>query len=270
MTFHVEPETVARYRANLADRTTSASVEAHLFACAGCRQLLIADAGLVERTWTGIRDRIEPGEPGLLEQFLLALRVPDHYARLIAVTPNLRVSFFAAVVLALVFAAVANLTDTPATAHQMLVLAAPIIPVLGVALAYGRIVDPAFEMALPTPVSALALLLLRSSAVLAFSVGVCLLVWPFVPAFGSIVVAAWLLPSLMLTLATIAVSSRIDTVYAASGVAMVWVVTMLVLIGAEVRTTGATAMAIYSILAVLAGLIVTGNKNAYEQEGILR
>lgn len=266
MTFHVDETTVRRYEAGLSDRVVAASVEAHLTACNTCRQMLAADPERNNRTWIAIADVVEPGGRGLIERGLAALRVPGHVARLIALSPNLRVSFVLAVLLSLTFAIVASGTVDSEDAQRGFLLLAPILPVMGIALAYGRLVDPVFEVTMSTPLSAFRLLMLRATAVLAVSVGVSLLAWPFVRT-SAMSVTAWLLPSLTLILITIALASRIDVGVAAGGVVAAWLVSALVAMSAQIPLYGPGAAGVHIALILGAGAVVLLRRHNYEREG---
>jgi hypothetical protein len=102
-----------------------------------------------------------------------------------------------------------------------LVLAA-LLPVLGVAFAYGPGVDPTYEIGITAPMSSAGLLMIRATAVLVASVliaglGALALPWRGWEAL------AWLLPSLGLTLATLALSTTVRHRVAAALVVGAWV-----------------------------------------------
>ena len=88
----------------------------------------------------------------LLESLLVRIGVADHTARLLAATPVLRRSWLAAVALVLLMAVVA--TDAGRAASPTLFLAlAPLLPLAGVALSYGPVLDPTYEMAVVSPLA---------------------------------------------------------------------------------------------------------------------
>ena len=100
------------------------------------------------------------------ERALLALRVPEPTARLMAATPVLRWAWFAAVGLVLVMAAGAGSKQwKPGDQLAVFLALAPLIPVLGVAMAYGPHSDRAYEVTVATPLSGLRLILLRTITV---------------------------------------------------------------------------------------------------------
>ena len=103
-------------------------------------------------------------EDGLLERGIVRLGVPDHVARLLASTPSLRLSWLAAAAVAIGFSAWA--ANAGADGRLVFLAVAPVLPVAGVAAAYGRWADPSHELATTAPFSGLRLLLLRTLAVL--------------------------------------------------------------------------------------------------------
>lgn len=267
MNFHVEPETVDLYQTHQTDRVTSASIESHLMVCDICRDRLTADSDLVDRTWRGILEEVEPGVPGPLERGLRFVRVPGHIARLVAVSPHLRLSFALGVIFAVLFALTATTTDRDGPAHVLFMLIAPLLPVAGVALAYGRSVDPVFEMTSATPISPLRLLLLRASSVLVFSIGISLLVWPLVPAPSSFGVVAWLLPAMTLTVLTIALASRFDVTRAGIAVISGWGVAVLLPLSAGNPLNGTDLTAVHLVLLLAAATVIAARRHSYEREG---
>jgi signal transduction histidine kinase len=84
----------------------------------------------------------------------------------------------------------------PRLLAAVLVLA-PMLPVAGVAAAYGSWADPMYELCQATPASGVRVLLLRSVAVLASAAAIVCLVAPVIPDVG-FTAAAWLLPSIAL------------------------------------------------------------------------
>lgn len=267
MTFHVDETSVRRYEAGQIDRVTAASVEGHLTVCASCRQLLVDDSERNSRSWAGIADIVEPGNQGLIERVLVAVRVPGHVARIIVLSPNMRASFLLAVLLSLIFAIVANGAVSFEDAQRGFLLGAPILPVMGIALAYGRMADPVFELTMSTPLNAFRLLMLRAAAVLMVSMGVSLVAWVLIRTPVAIGATAWLLPSLTLTLATIALASRVDIGVAAGAVVVTWLTFALLVTGAQMPMYGPHATGVHSALIFTAAAAVLARRHRYEREG---
>ncbi|MER5945016.1 zf-HC2 domain-containing protein [Streptomyces sp. NPDC001904] len=98
-----------------------------------------------------------------------------------------------------------------AGAGPLLLALAPVMPVAGVAVSYGRHADPLHEIAAASPSGGLRLVLVRTLAVLAVSLPVLTAAGLLLPAAhppgpGP---AAWLLPGLALTLAALALGGWI-------------------------------------------------------------
>jgi hypothetical protein len=222
MTWHVEPKTLEAYAHDAVAEAHAFSVEEHLLTCEVCRAEIAAraDRAQLQRLWTNIADVVTYPEPGLVEKLLMRVGVKDHLARLLVATPALRASWFAALALALTFAVVSAYANQKG--YLVFLLLAPMLPLAGVAVSYGPGVDPTYEIGLAAPIRSFHLLLIRATAVLVGSV-----LLSSVAAFGlpqmNWAVAAWVLPSLGLTSASLALSTLIHPVRAAAGVAVVWV-----------------------------------------------
>ncbi|MGW2119221.1 zf-HC2 domain-containing protein, partial [Streptomyces zhihengii] len=110
-----------------------------------------------------------------------------------------------------------------AGARPLLLLVAPLLPLAGVGLSYGRYADPLHELVASTPSGGLRLLLVRTAAVLLVSL-------PLLTAAGAVLppgaggpgAAAWLLPGLALTSAALAIGSYTGCRNAAAGLGLLW------------------------------------------------
>ncbi|MET9829130.1 zf-HC2 domain-containing protein [Streptomyces sp. NPDC006385] len=91
-------------------------------------------------------------------------------------------------------------------ARPLLLAVAPVVPVLGTALSYGAHADPLHEITAATPSAGLRLVLTRTAAVLAVSLPLLTLAGLLLPSSGAPAAAAWLLPGLALTLASLALA----------------------------------------------------------------
>ena len=167
-----------------------------------------------------------PVEGGLLERGIVRLGVPDHVARLLASTPSLRLSWLGAAVVAVGFSAWA--ANAGADGRLVFLIVAPVLPVAGVAAAYGPWADPSHELATTTPFPGLRLLLLRTLAVLAVTTVVTAIGGALVPA-GEISAFAWALPALALTLSSLALATIIVPHVAGIAVGLLWILTVVLL-----------------------------------------
>ncbi|MFF3320684.1 zf-HC2 domain-containing protein [Streptomyces sp. NPDC002889] len=127
-----------------------------------------------------------------------------------------------------------------------LLLIAPVVPLAGVGLSYGRHADPLYEVAASTPAGGLRLLLTRAAAVLAVSI-------PLLTAAGALLpaaadgpgAAAWLLPGLALTLAALALGSYVGCEVAAGALALGWMVLVVAPVLASLPLDIAARLAAY-------------------------
>ncbi|MDP1795333.1 MAG: hypothetical protein Q8K63_14440 [Acidimicrobiales bacterium] len=225
--WHVDDETIDAYRANALSDAAAASLEAHLVVCDACRASLTArvDDGRLARNLTAVLDVIDAPSPNPVERLLARVGVPPHTARLVSVTPAMRLGWIAGLVVVSGLAMLAStgraeIGGVGTGAFWFLVLT-PIVPVLGVAASFGRRADPAHELALAAPVSALELLLIRAAAVLATSTPVSALASMVLPG-SDWTAGAWLLPALGLTAATLALARWAPLRVVAVGLSAAW------------------------------------------------
>jgi hypothetical protein len=181
-----------------------------------------------------IMGEIQAPPRGRFERMLIAMRVPEPTARLIAATPTLRWSWFTAVGVVLLFAASAAGQQWRHPGDQLAIFStiAPMVPVIGVALAYGPHADRAHEVTIAAPLSGVRLVLLRSSTVVVAATAVTLLTVLGSPTHGWLRLA-WMLPALATTSAALALATRVGMRAAAISVAVGWLA-MVILI-AQIR-----------------------------------
>lgn len=267
MSWHVDRDALHRYQTGPVNRVAAASLEAHVTTCSECRGRLVVDDGWLERSWTAIADRVEPGRPSLVEIILSAVGLRQDLARLIALSPAFRLSFLLAVVIVLGFAVAASTSDPNGSAFRIFLVLAPLLPVGGIALAYGHLVDPLHELTLSSPIDSFRLLLLRSITVLVVSVGLGLAAWPLIDAPTVFGPSAWLAPALALTLITLALASRFQAWLSAVMVAGGWVAAMAIALSWDLETFNTRAQPIYLLAALVAGLVVAVQRYSYDREG---
>ncbi|MFI7028487.1 zf-HC2 domain-containing protein [Microbispora rosea] len=220
--WHIPPGLLERYLDGSLDPVGVMSVEAHLVRCARCRTAVPADGGWLATSWERIAAEVAAPAPPLTERLLRGAGVPGHLARLLAATPALSRAWAAAVAVALGFAvAAAHLAGHGFLAFLTL---APVLPTAGIALAYGRRIDPAHETYAATPMAGAPLLLVRSTAVLLTALALTALAVPLLPAATMPSVAwAWLLPALTMTSGCLALATRVPLPLAAVTLGGGWV-----------------------------------------------
>jgi hypothetical protein len=245
------------------DDVTAASIEAHLVACASCRQQLTAAADplAVVAGWDVVADRIDRPRAVLVERLLHRLGIGDLYPRLLAATPGLQAAGLAAV--ALVAASALALSRTADAQGPFLVIA-PLAPLAAVALTFGSAADPAGEAAVATPMHGAGLMVRRAVAVLTLSFVLLGAAALAVPDFGPSA-AAWMLPAFALSLGSLAVATwiRVEVAVAALGTAWLLAVWSVWTFGGQtgpIADSGAFAAGGQGMAFVLAvvGAVVVG------------
>ncbi|QFZ76317.1 zf-HC2 domain-containing protein [Streptomyces fagopyri] len=238
--WHAADDLVARYTDGSLPEPDAWSLEKHLESCGSCaaRASQAARAGAAGPVLAQVRDAVldtvphvrrartplpaPPTAPPLPAPPTPAVpaSAPPRRARAVggrlgrivwAAGPALRGAWTGAVLLVAVGALALAYGGGSDSARPLLLALAPVVPVAGVALSYGRYADPLYELAATSPSGGLRLLLTRTAAVLAVSVPLLTVAGLLLPAAGprlpqAPAAAAWLLPGLALTLAALALS----------------------------------------------------------------
>lgn len=224
--WHLDTDLVDSYANGTTGPVLTASVEAHLMGCAGCRELTrpAADPARRERVWAEVLEKVEAPRRRVLERLLASAGVDDSTALLVAATPALYGAWVSAVAAVLSLA----LFTAYAVPHGIVLFLAlaPVLPVLGVALAYGDVGDPTTEVAEASPYSRARLLFLRSAVVVTAATVPALLVGVLVPG-PSWLAVAWLVPALALSALTFVLGAFAPTELVAGAVALAWMALVL-------------------------------------------
>ncbi|MFD2090659.1 anti-sigma factor family protein [Blastococcus deserti] len=226
MSWHVNPETLAHYLDGELAEDAASSVEAHLLRCAGCREQLAAAARPVtpshERTWAALAEAVDTEPASLLERALDTV-LPSHVVRLVAAAPALRRAWWTAGTGLLVLALLAAQLGTGAFGTAVFLVSAPLLPLLGVALAYEGSDELAGEVAGTTPYPRFRVLLLRTAAVAVTTLPVAGLLALALPV-GVRPASLWLVPALALCALALLLSARFDTRRVAAVLTALWLV----------------------------------------------
>ncbi|MZD55626.1 zf-HC2 domain-containing protein [Streptomyces sp. SID5606] len=234
------------------------SADAHLTGCAHCRGVLaeLSDPAALDAGWERLDAQLDAPRPGWFEGLLVRCGVGDGTARLLAATPVLRRSWFGAVAAVLVTTFLVAFSAGAVERPALFLALAPLLPLAGVAVAYGPVMDPTYEMAVVAPVHGFRLLMIRTVAVLVVALGVNGLASLAMPGYG-LTALAWLLPGLALTTAGLALTPRLGPVGGPVAVAAVWVA-LLVLASAERGAGAPLAPFTAAGQGVSAGLVLVG------------
>lgn len=194
------------------DEASVWSIEVHLETCSDCRARLAGSTtgrsrDMIARVGAVLEEEIAAAPPGL----------PARTSRRWFVTALLP---WIAMTVAVIGAAAA-LTSLLPQLPSVVLLLAPLAPLPGVAAAWSRRADPAWELIASTPVTGLTVLLRRTAAVL-------IVVVPVLAIAGrSQGLALMLLPCLAFTAAALLLGSVIGVHRAAIGLMVAWTVAVV-------------------------------------------
>lgn len=228
---------------------------------------LHVSAQRLDANWKAITAELDAPRRSRLERMLLALRTPEPIARLLVATPALRRAWFIATGVALFFGLTAADTEKPDASLWPLLVLAPLVPVLGVALAYGPAADPAHEASLATPMSGLRVVLTRTAAVVAGAIAMALVATVLLREKSWLSIG-WLGPALALPLVTLALSTLIALRRAAFSVTCVWLIGLAVLrreLSDELAPFRPAGQLAILAVGVAAAVIVVARRESFER-----
>lgn len=195
------------------------ALEAHLEKCVDCRDGLGDAVGVhspavgstIDTVWAAVAPVVEAEPRARPRRWPVLMRWAAP-----AALPWLAMTVLLPLVAMLLDLAAGHLgSDRP----SVLLLVAPLVPMLGVAASWSRQLDPAYELVASAPRAGLGLALRRTLAAL-------LLVIPPLAVAGAVVGAApafWLLPSLVFVVGTLALGAVVGVGRAAIAVTIGWV-----------------------------------------------
>jgi hypothetical protein len=271
MTTHLPAATIEKYAADALPYADASSVEAHVLACPACRRLVAGqvDQARLRAIWGELTDRVDEDRVRVPERWLRRLGTPAPVAKILVCTPSLRGSWLLGVVITLALAVLASRTTGGGDLPFLAV--APVLPVVGIAVSFGRAMDAAWEVGEATVTGGFPLLLIRAGAVLAACVSVTAVAAVVLPADGRGALA-WLLPSLLLVVVTLVISTtRAAMPYVAATISAVWLC-VVAIAAASPRTDalfGSGAQAITAALTLAAAGVLLSRRHAIES-GTLR
>jgi hypothetical protein len=225
--WHCDDEVLTAFVEGTVGPVSGASAETHLMSCSECRERVsrLSSTDLLDGVWARVRESVEAPSPGLVERLLLRWGMSSETARLLAAVPAMRGAWLLGIVGATIFAAVSSAVSDSMGMAVFLVIA-PLAPLAGVAASFGGDADPAHDLVVSSPYSALRLLLLRTVGVLAASAPVTVLVGLALPG-SSWLSVAWLAPAAAVVSLTLAFGPLLGHTASASVVGAVWTVTVM-------------------------------------------
>ncbi|MFF7528412.1 zf-HC2 domain-containing protein [Streptomyces bobili] len=244
------------------------ALEAHLEACRVCRDRLSAAvtaeapavAALVATVWSGLEPQLSTAVPmpprrrwsARLSAWMTPVMVP-WLAMAVGVT-----------LIALLLDVVGSGSGTGDV--SLVLLLAPVLPVLGVAVSWSRGLDPAYELTASAPRAGLPLVLRRTASVLAVVVP-ALLVGGWVT---GVTAAQWLLPCLAFTSTTLALGGLVGVTRAAVALVAVWAAVVVAPALAASRTPFALqtgGLPVWGLVLALGIGVVIARRGAYSVLG---
>lgn len=274
--WHVPGAHIAAYAAGSIPETDAWALEKHLEACTPCARRVSAAAaeGAAAADIAAVRAAV-------LEEVTGPAAAPAGQRRMLlahAAGPALGRAWAVSLLMVAAGAVVlARLWDVGG-ARPLLLAAAPLLPVAGVAASYGRHGDPMYETVASTPGGGLRLLLTRAVA----SLTVCVMPltaagWLMPSSSGAPTAATWLLPSLALTLLTLLAGSFTDCARAAAGTTIGWLLMLAASatpspdVGAMLSTAldlvlaGGRTQALWALAAVLLAALVALRRTSFDR-----
>ncbi|MGW0949624.1 zf-HC2 domain-containing protein [Streptomyces sp. NPDC002623] len=253
------------------------AVESHLETCRVCRDRLSAAVGaeapavasMVDTVWSGLEPRLAVTATmprgrrwsARLSRWMTPTMVP-WLAMAVGVT-------LLALLLDLADAGSGSGSGSGSGEVSLVLLFAPVLPVLGVAASWSRGLDPAYELTASVPRAGLYLVLRRTASVLGVVVP-ALLVGGWMT---GVMVAQWLLPCLAFTATTLALGGVVGVTRAAVALAAVWAAVVVAPTLATSRTTFALqtdGLPAWGLILALGIGVVIARRDAYSVLGAHR
>jgi hypothetical protein len=221
-TWHADAQLLAAYAGGRLDLARTTSVEQHLLGCGTCRAAVaaVADRSLLDRVWAETLDVLDRPPVSAAERILTAVGLAPPAARLASKASSAHRAWLWSCVLLAAFAMAAPRTE--GWVIMWFLVLAPLVPVTGVALAYGPDTDPMHEVVAAAPYSRLRLILLRSLLVVPVT-GALLLVTGLTVPGGPTTSVLWLLPGLALSAVTLALEARFGALPVAAALSLAWI-----------------------------------------------
>ncbi|WP_317443375.1 zf-HC2 domain-containing protein [Streptomyces collinus] len=280
--WHACDDLVARYADGSLPEPDAWSLEKHLEGCAECA---VRVSRAVRGTAPGallaeVREAVLEAAPPARPLAPAPVPGPPRAARLLwAAGPAVRGAWLPAVLLVALGAMALEFGGGFHGTRALLLAIAPVVPVAGVALSYGPHADPLYEVVAATPAGGLRLALTRTAVVLAVCLPLLTLTGLLLPASGAPAAAAWLLPGLALSLATLALASFTGCRSAAGATAGGWLCAVLAPVpaapGGEATQRlaeqlsrcldGAGAQGAWAVAAALSAALLAARRPAYDR-----
>jgi len=254
-TWHADPDALRGWVQGDAGPLVSASVEQHVLSCAQCRadvaRLTATEPpAALDAVWQAVLTTVEAPRTSRAERWLNRLGLSPADSLVVVTAISMRGSWLAGVAGVLAFAVLASLLGSSGVG--LFLLAAPLLPVVGVAAAYGPASDPSYDAVLAAPYSMFRLMMLRTAAVILTTGPLAVAAGLLLPGSAAIAVV-WLLPALGFVAVVLLASSWTDPAYAATGIGVGWCAFVIWAgaVGDPLRVVSAPELVCYAALLVV-------------------
>ncbi|MDJ0767770.1 MAG: hypothetical protein QNJ12_03215 [Ilumatobacter sp.] len=227
--------------------------------------LPVVDQARIDRNWRAITAELDAPRPSFVERVLRRVGMSSNVTRLIVASPALRRAWFASLGVA-VLVGLGNADGSDPDSLFALLVLAPLVPVLGVALSYGTAADPSYEAHLAAPMRGIRLLALRAATVLVVSI-VLIGALSLLSANVGWTAAAWMLPGVALTTSSVAAMTVLSPRRATALVGTLWLVGVLIAQAAandQLAAFGAIGQVVALSIAVAAAGVVVLRRDHFD------
>jgi hypothetical protein len=247
--WHADDALLSAYAQGQLDRARAASVEQHLAGCSHCRSGIAphADPALLARAWADVVDVLDQPRQSLFERALITLGLSAAAARLATGASAARRAWVVGCVLVAAFALIAKYTDGRITIWFLTV--APLVPLTGIAMAYGPGAFPMYDVVSAAPYPRLRLGLLRCLPVLPMTALLLLVSGLVLPATAQ--AALWLLPGLALAVLGLAAERLVGARTSIAGLAGLWISTVT-----AARVSTGSVLSVFSPIVQVLSLVI--------------
>lgn len=232
MAWHLDNPAAQAYAARSTNAAVTASIEAHLLSCSSCQAIMASldeptMGELIADVWVNVDELLDRRAIPVVERALRRFGCTETTARIISVSARARWSYLAAVGVSVAMAFVAARSGND-QAFEAFLLLAPVGPVVATFGSFNRRTDPLQSLMNSVPVSPWRIALLRTIASVVPAIGLTAIGVPILYERGWLA-AAWLLPSLALSMCVLALATRISIESATFVAGVCWLSVLLLL-----------------------------------------
>lgn len=271
--WHVDATSAQRYAEGASDAAAAASVESHVAVCLSCAtEVSVATerlhADMLVGVWNEIDRVLDAPHVGVVERVVRSVGCPESTSRVVAATSRAQWSCLSAVGLSVALAMIASGSGNDG-AFALFLFFAPIGPLLATAAAFERLAEPVEHLLRTVPTSLWTIALTRSIAAVIPSILLTGISVPILSERGWLALA-WMLPSIALSLAALALSSWIGVGRATLLVTVAWVSLPAVSrLGSEalIDAMAGPAQVASAAVLIIGGVVAVARRTTFDYRG---